>query len=125
MQIRGDGLLKVKQKEIDLLVDWAVNSYGSILHFLKNNWLQLDDYELFLKQMKDIHYTNQHTHCSDYIDVSFNHYRDHRVHFKINPILKDEKIITYERFSKAVWEHLKNIGANRYRHDRCEQLRLF
>ena len=108
----------MKQVEIDLLVDWAVNCYGAILHYLKNNWLQLDDYELFLKQMKEIHYTNQHGHYSDYIDVSFNYFRDHKVHFKINPHFKNEKIITYERFSKAVWEYLK-------KQDRCEQLTLF
>lgn len=114
----GDGLLKVKQKEIDLLVDWAVNRDCSILHYLKNNWLQLDNYELFLKQMKEIHYTSQHSHYSDYIGISFNHFRDHKVHFKVNHYFKSEKIITYERFSKAVWEHLM-------KQDRFEQLTLF
>lgn len=111
--------------EIDLLVDYSVNRDGSILHYLKNNWLQLYDYQLFIRQMKEIHYTNQHSHHSKYISVEFNNYRDHKVHFRINPYFTDYKIITYERFSRAVWEYLKNINANRSEHGSCEQLTLF
>lgn len=114
--------MKVNSSEIDLLVDWAVNRYGSIPYYIKNGWLQLDDYALFLQQMKDIHHNNQHIHSSDYINVWFNHFRDHKVHFKIYSFFKDEKIITYERFSKAVWDYLKNINKQQ---SKQEQLTLF
>lgn len=117
--------MKVIQMEIDLLVDYSVNRDGSIYHYLKNNWLQLDDYQLFIRQMREIHYTNQHSHYNHYIHVSYNHYQDHKVHFKINTFFKEEKIITFEKFSRAVWEYLKNTNANRSEQGRCEQLTLF
>lgn len=109
------------KNEIDLLVDWAVNEYGSIQHFLKNGWLQLDDYNLFIKQMKDIHYNNFHGHHSEEIEVRFNHHSDNKVHFEIKPF--KEKIISYNRFSISVWYYLKNYNTDT--HDEFEQLTLF
>jgi len=47
------------------------------------------------------------------------------INILITVYFKDERIITYERFSKADWEYLKKVDANRYRHDQCEQLMQF
>lgn len=102
--------MKVPQVQIDLLVEWAINIYGSIPRYLEHNRLQLDDYDLFLKQMKEIHYNNYHGHFSDDISVWFNHYADGKIHFKIYPTEQlEHNIITYQCFSKNVWNYLKDI----------------
>lgn len=101
--------MKVLPIEIDLLVDWAINDYGKINEYLNKGWLQLNDYDLFLKQMREIHYDRMHGHYSDYIKVDFNHYSDNKVHFKIFPYFREERIITYRQFSRNVWNYLKSV----------------
>ncbi|MDQ0270116.1 hypothetical protein [Cytobacillus purgationiresistens] len=110
-------------KELDLLVDWAVNRMDCIRNYLNKGWLQLDAYSLFTREMKDIYYNNQRCLWGNYIQVLFNHYLDKKTHFCIESKFKGERIIRYEKFSKAVWDYLKNKSDSE-QHQEYEQLAL-
>lgn len=101
------------------LVAWVINDYGHIQSHLKRGWLQLEDYNVFKKQIHQIH--GQHGHIGRNIEVQFNHWIDKKVHFRIKPD-GELNIITFEKFSKCVWNYLKNQKSD---YDNYEQLSLF
>lgn len=93
------------EPEVDLLVDWAINTDSTIRHHIKNGQIKLDNFKSFAAKLKRIFCYRGH--ASDYIYVHFNHWSDKKIHFKINGY--QEKIISFEHFCKEVWKRVKNV----------------
>ncbi|MED3888274.1 hypothetical protein [Priestia aryabhattai] len=116
---KGGVFIKASTDEIDYLVDHFIRPHHKILHHLEKGWLQLDDYKIFFKQMKeDIYYNDCYAFISSgIIEVHFNHYQDNKVHFHIPAKFDGKRVCTYEAFSKRVWNYFKG--------KRFKQLTLF
>lgn len=98
--------MKASTTEIDELVEVYVKPHHKIAHYLKKGWLQLDDFDLFLKVMKEkIYYNDRGGSFNQIVDVSFNHYTDGKVHFSVHGKFKGERICTYDAFAKRVWDY--------------------